>query len=363
MKLDAYISELLQDHDCVIVPEFGGFVANYAPAKINPVNNRFDPPFRKITFNQFLVHNDGLLAAYIAQKEAENYEEALRFVKDYVVLIKKELNNEHKTQIENVGVLYRQSDGSLRFEQIKNEAHFKAGFGLDSFFSQKVERKPAKVDVVEPKSAPIKEVEPKVISIQKTEPETEAPIEEPITEEKRRRVWPAVAAAISLPLVGYLAYVAMATPLLKDRTQFHYSDLNPFTEKICPEYKLRTQGFSSEVIEDFESIDTEVAGEFLELNVDTSPDKTMVVRLVEPKAKVESFETLRYHVVGGCFGVESNATGLVNKYKTIGTNANIIDQKGSLYRVSVASYATRQEALSALAKYRSDIPGAWLLYK
>ena len=72
MTLDHYISDLLEDHDCVIIPDFGGFIGNYASARINPVNHRIDPPFRKITFNKLLVHNDGLLAAYIAKKEEEN---------------------------------------------------------------------------------------------------------------------------------------------------------------------------------------------------------------------------------------------------------------------------------------------------
>ena len=63
MKFDTYIAELLEEHDCVIVPDFGGFVANYAPANVNSINHRFDPPYRKISFNKLLVHNDGLLAS------------------------------------------------------------------------------------------------------------------------------------------------------------------------------------------------------------------------------------------------------------------------------------------------------------
>ena len=31
-ELDKYISELLFDYDCVIVPQLGGFVTNYKPA-------------------------------------------------------------------------------------------------------------------------------------------------------------------------------------------------------------------------------------------------------------------------------------------------------------------------------------------
>ena len=44
MKIEEHISELLFEHDCVIVPDFGGFVCNYAPARIDPVKHLFEPP-------------------------------------------------------------------------------------------------------------------------------------------------------------------------------------------------------------------------------------------------------------------------------------------------------------------------------
>jgi hypothetical protein len=37
MELNKYISDLLRKHNCVIVPDFGGFVANYRSAVIDKV--------------------------------------------------------------------------------------------------------------------------------------------------------------------------------------------------------------------------------------------------------------------------------------------------------------------------------------
>ena len=51
MKVEKHISELLYDHDCVIIPELGGFVGNYTPAQIHPVRHTFTPPFKNIIFN------------------------------------------------------------------------------------------------------------------------------------------------------------------------------------------------------------------------------------------------------------------------------------------------------------------------
>ena len=44
LQLDSHISYLLHEHDCVILPAFGGFVANYNSATIDPIINLMHPP-------------------------------------------------------------------------------------------------------------------------------------------------------------------------------------------------------------------------------------------------------------------------------------------------------------------------------
>ena len=61
LKLDLHIRNLLHEHDCVILPSFGGFVANYHSAKIDPIINLIHPPKKHIVFNKNLQNNDGLL--------------------------------------------------------------------------------------------------------------------------------------------------------------------------------------------------------------------------------------------------------------------------------------------------------------
>ncbi|NLA48282.1 MAG: hypothetical protein GX876_02335, partial [Bacteroidales bacterium] len=62
MDITSFIRELLFSHDCVIVPGFGGFVGNYAPARIDRATSTFYPPSKQISFNRNLRNNDGLLA-------------------------------------------------------------------------------------------------------------------------------------------------------------------------------------------------------------------------------------------------------------------------------------------------------------
>jgi hypothetical protein len=76
MILANYITDLLYRYDCVIVPDFGGFITNKVGAKINKETQTFYPPTKQITFNSLLKHNDGLLANYIASSENISFEKA-----------------------------------------------------------------------------------------------------------------------------------------------------------------------------------------------------------------------------------------------------------------------------------------------
>ncbi len=358
-KIDAYIAELLKSHDCVIVPDFGGFVGNYAKAKINPVSNRFDPPFRKISFNKLLTHNDGLLASYLAQKENEKFENSIVNLKDYVLILRDELDKNKKIRFENIGILHQKADGSFHFEQIKNSSFFEGGFGLESFFANHVQTVAKGQSSVEAKATKdeLAVPTPVVEQLNPSKKEESEPIKKSI-----HKYWPAIAASLALPIIGYAIWISLSTPLFKDANIFHYSDLNPFTERYCPKYDLR-DGFIETTI-DNESleliIDPETA--FIEIFESESRDKTLVVSLEE---KVENAPTIQrpFHVIGGCFSEESNARGLAQKYKEMGNFSSIVEKKGNLYRVSVASFATRSEALGALSSMRNEIPSAWILYK
>ena len=102
------------------------------------------------------------------------------------------------------------------------------------------------------------------------------------------------------------------------------------------------------------------------ISLNSDPDKTKVVQLIDPAEAMEApavSTELKYHVIGGCFSIRSNADGLVASYQNYGNNASIIDERNGLFRVSVGSFATKKEAQVALASLRNAIPGAWLLYK
>ena len=76
-SLEHYISELLYIEDCIIIPDFGGFIVNDKSATINEKSGEIAPPSKTILFNSQLVNNDGLLINHIAKEENISHKECL----------------------------------------------------------------------------------------------------------------------------------------------------------------------------------------------------------------------------------------------------------------------------------------------
>ena len=95
MKISNHIFSLLQEHDCVIVPNFGAFVARIISAKISSDGSKIFPPNKEITFNKSLVKNDGLLINKISSTENISYELADEKLKKWVIKSHKKIKKQY----------------------------------------------------------------------------------------------------------------------------------------------------------------------------------------------------------------------------------------------------------------------------
>jgi len=132
-RVAKHISRLLYSHDCVIVPELGGFVANNKGAELDVDKNIFMPPCKEIGFNRSLTHNDGLLITALAQYEKTSYQEAKLEVEQFAKRILKNTSKGETSVIDNVGELKQDALGHLQFTASKNESFLPDAFGLTSF--------------------------------------------------------------------------------------------------------------------------------------------------------------------------------------------------------------------------------------
>ena len=328
MNVEKHIGELLYDHNCVIVPDLGGFVANYAPAKIHPTQHTFSPPTKNIVFNINLKNNDGLLANQIAAFEKKSYSEALKYIDYFVKEINLQLKKGAKDKIDEVGTLFLDVEKNIQFEPAQTNFLLDA-FGLSSFHSPAIKRD----------------------AIAKRIIEKEFKDRDPIpVEKKKRKVGRYVAIAVALPLLFAMVWIPLKTDLLKN---VNYANLNPFSKN---EVKLPEVNVVPSVINDT------VVSKVIVYDTVRVPSVTALVAAdTTAVAKNDINLDFKFHLVAGCFQIEENAVKFVQTLQSQNLSAAIIGQNNKgLYVVSCGDFATRKDALNELTSLRGVLPNAWL---
>ncbi len=117
IDIASHISEMLYDHDIVIIPELGGIIANYQPATTDHVQGQIHPPSKKLTFNENLSINDGLLVDYIKRKNNISLKKSVDLISQFVLQTKEKLNNKEIVILPQIGRLYKDYENNLRFLQ------------------------------------------------------------------------------------------------------------------------------------------------------------------------------------------------------------------------------------------------------
>lgn len=332
MNVEKHIGELLYDHNCVIVPDLGGFVANYAPAKIHPSQHTFSPPSKSIVFNINLKNNDGLLAHQIASFEKKSYSEALKYIHYFVKEVNVQLKSGAKVTIDDVGTLYFDVERNIQFEPAPTNFLLDS-FGLSSFNSPAVKR-----DTI------TKRIE------KEFKDRGAIPVEK-----KKRSVKRLVAIALIVPVLAALIWIPFKTDLLKN---INYANINPFAKKemVLPELKTSTEAAAYN--------DTTAIKRAMTDSVTQAVAATLVEAVVPDTTTVEVNNIhleFNFHLVAGCFQVEENAVKFVQSLQAENLSAAIIGKNNKgLYVVSCGDFATRKDALTELNSLRKVQPNAWL---
>jgi hypothetical protein len=348
-ELDKYISELLYDYDCVIVPQLGGFVTNYKPAYFD--KGIAHPPSKELRFNKNLTKNDGLLSQSISNSEGVSIQEADAILHETVEKYLGTLKESGRVELNKVRILFIDENKQLRFKPDTTENYLRHSFGFESFAMPA--EIVAQIPVVEEKEVKA-EVETPVIPISET------------SSYNKGIYW--VAAATLLPFIGMSIYLGMTTDF-KSPTQITPAELIPLGNSASPKYAAREITLSEEELKeetnypentlifpfDFESNKVDSLGVWI--NLSDIPEE----RAIEKPTSSEGL----YHIIGGCFGEKQNADKFVDRLQTRGYDANILDLHKGLYRVKIESFGNYDEALNELKSTRDNgtFPNAWLLKK
>ena len=132
MKISLHIFNLLRDHDCVIIPNFGALVCRNISAKISSDKTKIYPPNKEISFNRSLVKNDCLLINQITNSERVSYEKAEKKIANWVNKNLKRLESQETIEIKNIGSIHLK-DAKFIFTPDPNSIVLKSSFGLKTY--------------------------------------------------------------------------------------------------------------------------------------------------------------------------------------------------------------------------------------
>jgi cell division protein FtsN len=139
MNLADHIRPLLRDHDCVIIPDFGGLVADVAPARVQPGRQVFSPPTKLVAFNQSLTRNDGLLVDALCQHLGMTAAQAREAVRQAVAQLNQSLHETNRTELPGIGIFRRAAGRGLSFEYTGTDNLLPASYGLPELVARPVQ--------------------------------------------------------------------------------------------------------------------------------------------------------------------------------------------------------------------------------
>ena len=334
ITLEKYIPELLYHLECVIIPDFGGFVTRTETAAFDEQNMTFRPPYRSISFNKNLVVNDGSLIHHLMNEEKMSYEDASNFIKSTVVKWNVLLSKKKRLELSGIGVFSLFPDQTIQFEPKIDVNFLIESFGLFPITARSVN---------DAKSEGIIDLYPQ----DKNE-----------LSEKRKRFLKIVA-AIALPLIAISAFGIIN----------HEKAGSVFSAALGFNRNDATYSAAKYNSNNFDFIPNATANASIDNNgISSLPltnGKTVYFSNIKTPTNTTGFSINdQYQVVIGCFAIEGNAEKLVKSIKKKGKNAFLagINKKG-LYVVSAGSSVDHESATSLLKEIQSIHSEAWILNK
>ena len=133
-RIIKHIERLLLQHDCVIIPDFGGFVLQSIPSVYLGDEHSFAPARKEIVFNPTLTHNDGLLVESYMQEYSVDFDKAQQFARKDIAGIKDVLSNYSELQLGNIGFFIKEDERLIFMPGKRSDVLFSTrSYGLPVF--------------------------------------------------------------------------------------------------------------------------------------------------------------------------------------------------------------------------------------
>jgi hypothetical protein len=347
MNIAQYIKELLYTHECVIVPELGGFLAQYKGADLNIETNTIAPPCRQVSYNARLVNNDGLLCNYIAHATSVTYTQAQASLQHWVRTARALLLQRDTIHITGVGTLEQDELGAITFRPDGTN------FLPESYGMQAIDATP-----VAKQAEVIKEIKPIAYNTGRTISFKQ------IRQAKRRSrmfKYGAVATAmllvIGLGIFRFTQTDGFSNQPANQATVIPVIDTQPQPVEVLPEA-------AAPVTETIPAIDTTTPAAAMPAaaNIEnTAPAVAAPAHAPSGNSDLSSSPESGYYIIIGAFSQQKNIDAAISQIKQENPSAAIYRQpKGAMQVIGYRASANYFEALHMLNEAQQVDSDRWL---
>lgn len=353
ISLARHIELLLLEHDCVIVPSLGGFIANHAEARYSGgEDSLFLPPFRTIGFNQQLQVNDGLLVqSYMVAYDASYPSAQLQMEKDIEkMMIELELKGEYT--LEHIGTFKKGLNQNITFIAQETGLLTPSLYGLSSFEMQSL-RKVIKAREIEMalKTATTPIPLTPLADNDKKQNKTKKRSKDIIIRINRHWLDFSISAAAAILLFFCISYPTLRT--ISNETDTVMAAFYPINSMVNQSPVTMTEEPSVQKTEPL-VVEKEQAQPIAEKASETEPTKTIEKKVEAP----------RFAIVLASYVSEHNANIFIEHLAKAGFKEGRYVKTGKVSRILYSGYPNETEAQSALQALRkecADFSDGWIL--
>jgi hypothetical protein len=344
------LSELLLDHECVIVPEMGAFISKEMPAMLDYVTGRLTPPSKEVAFNGQIVTDDGLFIGYLAERMGVTKTVAAKMVHDFAMRSLSVLETSGALRLDGMGVLTRVSDRDFRIQFDDDTNLLGDSFGLTTIKAQPIYRKETYHQLAN-QIATEQKVKNTIMTVHE-----ETQISKPHHVNRQNYKWFRAAA--------YSMMIAMVLVLLgwgADRHDSSFASWNPFFYSSPNEFIAKHLG---EAMGSREFVQVDVLVSVKASVVDCDCD----VKYIEPVGyeQLKPVDTRVYYIIGSSLTSEKEAQKCVTNFQKQSFDNAValpVNAKGNI-RVAYDMVMGYDIALKRLEIIKKDYnESAWLLRK
>lgn len=311
-RLVTHIEFLLHEHNCVIIPDLGGFVVNTTHSHRDGIS-LFHQPVCELVFNRELTYNDGLLAESYMKTYNFSFEVAMLKIEKEVSDIKQKLREQRFVELNKLGSIALFDD---------NRFTYKPGdFVRPAFFGLNMARLKPLIQIQKPSNF--------------TETKTNLSSDRSTSRQRNLR-----SAGVAAAAVAAVILIMFFLPMSERATDHQSAKISYETEWLHPKSnRLSDINAENNVLENAIFPATEV------------------VQIIDNNSP-------RYYIIMGVFRGDKSATRLAESLKADGfSGANFLERPERI-DVYAASFDKETDAEEYLRKVHKQYPkhsDAWIL--